>query len=140
VRRDGRLVGALFQSAQVKSTADATFALLEGAMRERGAAIEHDLAVFAPKGSPAQRRAEAFLGSPRFMATADPALQLAVALRRARTCGEVRALLPEVKAAGDKSALPYLQFFNEHLGSYPCLKTDSLLADTSKVIELRAKR
>jgi serine/threonine-protein kinase len=140
VRKDARLAGALFQAAQVKASANQAFELLEGPMRERGAAIEHDLAVYAPKGSPAQRRAEAFLGSPRFMATADPALQLAVALRRARTCADVRALLPEVKAAGDKSALPYLKFFAEHLSSYPCLKTDSLLVDTSKVIELRAKR
>ena len=116
------------------------FELLEGPMRERGAAIMHDLAVYAAKGSPAQRRAEAFLGSPRFMATAAPALQLAVALRRARSCADVRALLPEVKATGDKSALAYLKFFNEHLASYPCLRTDSLLADTTKVIELRAKQ
>jgi eukaryotic-like serine/threonine-protein kinase len=140
VRHDPRLVDPLFRAAQVKASADQAFALLEGSMRERGAAIEHDLAVYAPKGSPAQRRAEAFLGSPRFMATADPPLQLAVALRRARSCAEVRALLPEVKAAGDKSSYPYLKFFREHLGSYPCLKTDSLLADTAKVIEQRAKR
>jgi serine/threonine-protein kinase len=140
VRRDARLAGALFQAAQVKASAQQAFELLEGPMRERGAAIEHDLAVYAAKGSAAQRRAEAFLGSPRFMATADPPLQLAVALRRARTCAEVRALLPEVKAAGDKSSVPYLKFFGEHLQSYPCLKKDSLLADTAKVIEQRAKR
>jgi serine/threonine protein kinase len=140
VRRDARLAGALFQAAQVKASASQAFELLEGPMRERGAAIEHDLAVHAPKGSPAQRRAEAFLGSPRFMATAEPPLQLAVALRRARSCAEVRALLPEVKATGDKSSYPYLKFFGEHLASYPCLKTDSLLADTAKIIEQRARR
>jgi eukaryotic-like serine/threonine-protein kinase len=140
VRRDARLATVLFQSAQVKASANQAFELLEGPMRERGAAIEHDLAVYAQTGSPAQKRAEAFLGSPRFTATADPALQLAVALRRARTCTEVRALLPEVKAAGDKSSIPYLRFFAEHLSSYPCLRTDSLLTDTTKVIELRAKR
>jgi hypothetical protein len=140
VRRDARLAAALFQAAQAKASLNQAFELLEGPMRERGAAIEHDLAVYAPKGSPAQRRAEAFLRSPRFMATADPPLQLAVALRRARTCAEVRALLPEVKATGDKSSLPYLKFFGERLSSYPCLRTDSLLTDTSKVIEQRAKR
>jgi eukaryotic-like serine/threonine-protein kinase len=139
VRGDARLVDALFRAAQVKASANQAFELLEGPMRERGAAIQHDLAVYAPKGSPAQRRAEAFLGSPRFMARADPPLQLAVALRRARTCAEVRALLPEVKASGDKSSYPYLKFFREHPASYPCLKTDSLLADTTKIIEQRAK-
>jgi len=140
LRRDPRVAGVLFQAAQAKPSSDAAFKLLEGPMRERGAAIEHDLAVFAPTGSQAQRRADAFLGSPRFMAVAEPALQLSVALRRAKTCAQVRALLPEVKAAGDRTSLPYLKFFSERLASYPCLKSDTLLPDTVRVIELRAKR
>jgi serine/threonine-protein kinase len=139
VRRDPRVAGVLFQAAQSKATSAAAFKLLEGPMRERGAAIEHDLAVYAPSGSPAQRHAEAFLGSPRFTAVAEPALQLAVALRRARSCTEVRALLPEVKTAGDRTSLPYLKFFRERLSAYPCLKTDTLLADTTRAVELRAK-
>jgi len=140
LRRDPRVAGVLFQAAQAKPSSAAAFKLLEGPMRERGAAIEHDLAVFAPTGSPAQRHADAFLGSPRFMAVAEPALQLSVALRRAKTCAEVRALLPEIKAAGDKTSLPYLKFFSEHLASYPCLKSDTLLQGTARMIELRAKR
>jgi eukaryotic-like serine/threonine-protein kinase len=138
VRHDARLASALFQAAQAAASANQAFELIEGPMRERGAAIEHDLAVYAPKGSPAQRRAEAFLGSPRFMATAGPALQLAAALRRARSCAEVRSLLPEVKTVGDKSALPYLKFFSEHLASYPCLKGDTLLVDTSRIVGARS--
>jgi eukaryotic-like serine/threonine-protein kinase len=140
VRHDARLASALFQAAQAKASANQAFELIEGPMRERGAVIEHDLALYAAKGSAAQRRAEAFLGSPRFMATASPALQLAVALRRARSCSEVRSLLPEVKAVGDQSALPYLKFFSEHLASYPCLKTDHLLTETSQAVGLRSGR
>ncbi len=140
MRRDPRVAGVVFQTAQAKPSSAAAFRLLEGPMRERGAAIEHDLAVYAPKGSPAQRHAETFLGSPRFLAVADPALRLAVALRQAKSCAEVRALLPEVKDAGDKNSLVYLKFFSEHLASYRCLKGDSLLADTVRVIELRAKQ
>jgi serine/threonine-protein kinase len=137
-KNDGRLATALFQSAQDKKATDAAFALLEGPMEDRGAAVIHDLAVFAPKGGAAQRRAESWLGSPRFEAVATPALKLAVKMRRARTCKEVRALLPDVKSNGGKESLPYLKFFREHLGSYPCLRGDKLLDDTNRAVSARA--
>jgi serine/threonine-protein kinase len=139
-KNDGRSASALFQAAQAKPSLEAAFALLEGPMQERGAAIAHDLAVFAPKGAPAQRRAEAFLASPRFVTVAEPPLRLAVAMRRATRCSEVRALLPEVKAAGDKHSLPYLKFFHERIAAYPCLKADTLLVDATKAVEARAIR
>lgn len=139
-KSDGRTASALFQAAQAKASLEAAFALLEGPMQERGAAIAHDLAVFAPKGAPAQRRAEAFLTSPRFVTVAEPPLRLAVAMRRATRCAEVRALLPEVKAIGDKHSIPYLQFFQERLASYPCLKTDTLLGDATKAVQERTKK
>ena len=137
---DPRLASALFQAAQDKKSPEAAFKLLEGPMGERGAGIIHDLAVFAPKGSPAQTRAETWLGSPRFTAVAPPALRLAVAMRRARTCDEVRALLPEVKLGGDKQSLPYLKFFKEHLEKYSCLKKDTLLDDTMRAVSARAAK
>jgi eukaryotic-like serine/threonine-protein kinase len=137
-KNDGRLATALFQAAQDKKTLAPAFELLEGPMQDRGAGILHDLAVFATKGSAAQRRAENWLGSPRFTAVAAPPLRLAVAMRRARSCKEVRALLPEVKTGGDKQSLPYLKFFSEHLASYPCLKKDKLLSETIRVVKERA--
>ena len=139
-KNDGRLASALFQAAQNKQTLEAAFALLEGPMEDKGAGIVHDLAVFAPKGSAAQRRAESWLGSPRFTAVASPPLRLAVAMRRARTCTEVRALLPEVKAGGDKQSLPYLQFFQQHLAQYSCLKKDGLLSQTTRIVSARAAK
>jgi serine/threonine-protein kinase len=137
---DARLGAALFQAAQDKKASDAAFALLEGPLQDKGAGVLHDLAVFAPKGTAAQRRAESWLGSPAFNAVATPALKLAVAMRRARTCKEVRALLPEVKAKGDKQSLPYLKFFHDHLSSYPCLRGDNLLADTNSAVSARAAK
>jgi len=137
---DSRVASALFQAAQDKASAAAAFKLLEGPMGERGAGIIHDLAVFAPKGSPAQVRAEAWLGSPRFTAIAGPALRLAVAMRRARSCDEVRGLLAEVKVAGDKQSLPYLKFFRDQIAKYPCLKQDSLLDDTTRAVSARAAK
>ena len=138
-KNDGRAATVLFQAAQTKPGFDAAFALLEGPMEERGAAIAHDLTVFAPKGGSAQLRAERYLDSPRFMAIAAPPLRLAASLRRSRRCNDVRSLLVEVKKIGDKHSLPYLEFFNEHLTAYPCLKSDSLLADATKAVEQRAK-
>jgi serine/threonine-protein kinase len=139
-KNDGRAASALFQAAQNKSTLEAAFSLLEGPMRDKGAAIVHDLAVFAAKGSAAQSRAENWLGSAAFAAVASPPLKLAVAMRRARSCKEVRQLLPEVKANGDKQSLPYLKFFREHLSSYSCLRGDSLLADTNRAVSARAAK
>ncbi|HEY3499977.1 MAG TPA: serine/threonine-protein kinase [Polyangiaceae bacterium] len=138
-KQDGRAATVLFQAAQAKPAFEAAFALLEGPMEERGAAIVHDLAVFAPKGGVAQLRAERFLDSPRFQAIAAPPLRLAASLRRSRRCADVRSLLVEVRKIGDKHSLPYLRFFAEHLGSYPCLKGDALLAETTKAVELRSK-
>jgi serine/threonine-protein kinase len=139
-RSDGRAAAALFQSAQSKASGDATFQLIEGPMKERGASIAHDLAVYAPKGSPAQRRAEAWLGSAGFTAVAPPPLRLAVALRRAKSCAEVRALLPQAKTLGDKHSLVYLEFFVKKLEKYPCLKSDTLLADTTAAVAARAAK
>ena len=139
-KNDGRAGSALFQAAQNKTTLDPAFTLLEGPMGDKGAAIVHDLAVFAPKGSAAQRRAESWLGSAGFAAVASPPLKLAVDMRRARSCKEVRKLLPDVKAHGDKQSLPYLKFFREHLSSYACLRGDSLLDDTNRAVSARAAK
>jgi tRNA A-37 threonylcarbamoyl transferase component Bud32 len=138
-KSDGRAATVLFQAAQAKPSLEKAFELLEGPMEERGAAIVHDLAVFAPKGGKAQARAESFLDSARFQASATPPLRLAASLRRSRRCADVRSLLVEVKKSGDKHSLPYLQFFRENLKNYPCLKTDSLLADATQAVEARVK-
>jgi eukaryotic-like serine/threonine-protein kinase len=139
-KNDGRIASALFQAAQAKDAADAAFKLLEGPMADRGAGIMHDLAVFGAKGSAAQKRAEAWLGSAPFNAAASPALRLAVRMRRAKSCAEVRALLPDVKSGGDKQSLPYLKFFSEHPAKYPCLKQDRLLDDTTSAVSARAAK
>jgi eukaryotic-like serine/threonine-protein kinase len=139
-KSDGRATSALFQAAQSKASADAAFRLLEGPMKERGAAVIHDLAVYAPKASPAQKRAEAWLGSAKFSAVALPPLRLAVALRRAKSCAEVRTLLPQAKTIGDKQSLVYLEFFQKTLAKYPCLKTDTLLSDTTAAVAARSAK
>jgi hypothetical protein len=52
----------------------------------------------------------------------------------------VKALLPDVKAKGDKQSLPYLKFFREHLSSYPCLRGSRLLDDANSAVSARAAK
>jgi serine/threonine-protein kinase len=139
-KTDRRVASVLFLSSQVKTSADDAFALLEGPMDERGAVIAHDLAVYAPKNSPAQKRAEAFLGSSRFDAIAPESVKLAAKLRAAKSCDDVKELMPRVQAIGDKHSLPYLQFFAKKPDVYACITKDDLLAKVTKIVDARAKQ
>jgi serine/threonine protein kinase len=139
-KTDRRVASVLFLSSQVKTSADDAFALLEGPMDERGAVIAHDLAVYAPKNSPAQKRAEAFLGSSRFEAVAPESVKLAAKLRAAKSCGDVKELMPRVQAIGDKHSLPYLQFFAKKPDVYACITKDDLLAKVTTIVDARAKQ
>jgi len=139
-KTDRRVASVLFLSAQTKASADDAFALLEGPMQERGAVIAHDLAVYAPKGSPAQKRAEAFLKSPRFESVASEPVRLAAKLRSAKSCDDVKALLPRVQAVGDKHSMPYLQFFAKKPDVYACITKDGELAKVTAAVEARSKQ
>jgi hypothetical protein len=137
---DRRAASVLFLSAQTKSSVDDAFALLEGPMKERGAVIAHDLAVYAPKGGVAQKRAETFLRSPRFEAVASEPIRIAAKLRAAKSCDTVLGLLPRVLAVGDKHSLPYLQFFAKKPDVYACVMKDDMLAKVTAAVEARAKQ
>ena len=139
-KTDRRVASVLFLSAQSKASADDAFSLLEGPMEERGAVIAHDLAVYAPKGSTAQKRAEAFLGSSRFEAVAPEPVKLAAKLRAAKSCDDVKELMPRVQSIGDKHSMPYLQFFAKKPDVYACLTKDGELAKVTKIVEARAKQ
>jgi serine/threonine protein kinase len=137
---DRRAASVLFLSAQAKSSVEDAFALLEGPMKERGAVIAHDLAVYAPKGSVAQKRAEAFLRSPRFEAVAAEPIRVAAKLRAAKSCDTVLAILPRVLAVGDKHSLPYLQFFAKNPDVYACVTKDDMLKKVTAAVESRVKQ
>jgi hypothetical protein len=139
-KTDRRVASVLFLSAQVKASADEAFALLEGPMEERGAVIAHDLAVYAPKNSAAQKRAESFLGSSRFAAVAPESVKLAGELRAAKSCDDVKELMPRVQAIGDKHSMPYLQFFAKKPDVYACLTKDGSLEKVTKIVDARAKQ
>jgi len=100
-----QVASMVFQTAQVKASSDAAFALLEGAMGARGADIAYDL-VTTPNVRPwVQTRAETFLQSSAFEKVVTPGLRAIVRLRYSSGCEEKKALLPVLKEHSDERAL-----------------------------------
>lgn len=74
-----------------------------------------------------------------------PALRIAMALREAETCEEIRKLLPEVEAKGDERSLRPLKDLAQTSGCgddgkadcYPCLREDSKLQDALAQARMR---
>jgi serine/threonine-protein kinase len=138
LKDDPRTARVLFQSAQVKDSQDATFALLEGPMAGRGADILYDLVVQKGVKPGAQTRAERYVRSADFGENASPALKVAVAMRKSKNCDEVRSNLPEVQRIGDERSLPYLEFFQRKTQHYGCLSEGGLLDQTLAAVKKRA--
>jgi eukaryotic-like serine/threonine-protein kinase len=131
------VASTVFQTAQVKSSSDAAFSLLEGAMGSRGADIAYDL-VTTPNVRPwVQARAETFLQSPAFEKVASPGLRAIVKLRYSAGCDEKRALLADLRKTSDERALFELVPLQDRTGCgarkkddcYPCLRTSNDLDD-----------
>jgi serine/threonine-protein kinase len=138
LKNDPRTARVLFQSAQVKDSQDATFALLEGPMASRGADILYDLVVQKGVKPGTQTRAERYVRSADFGEAASPALKAAVAMRKSKNCAEVRSNLPEVQRIGDERSLPYLEFFQRKTQHYSCLTEGGLLDATLAAVKKRA--
>jgi hypothetical protein len=135
----------LSQTAQSKSTADASFALLEGPMDSRGADIVYALAI-DPAAKPwVKNRAEKWLNSAAFQKASSPALNIASAFRFASSCEQYYALLMRAKNVGDERCLPYLQILQNTTGCgadqkedcYPCLRKDARLAEAISAAQKR---
>jgi serine/threonine protein kinase len=137
LKNDPRTARVLFQTAQVKDSQDATFALLEGPMGGRGADILYDLVVQKGVKPGTQTRAERYVRSDDFNENASPPLKVAVAMRKSKTCAEVRSHLPEVQRIGDERSLPYLEFFQRKSQHYACLSEGGLLDATLAAVKQR---
>ena len=137
----------VFQTAQVKASSDASFALLEGAMGSRGADIAYDLVTTPNVRSWVQTRAETFLQSPAFEKVATPNLRAIVKLRYSAGCDEKKALLPDLKKSSDERALFELVPLQDKTGCgarkkddcYPCLRTSNELDDTIAAVRSRKR-
>jgi serine/threonine-protein kinase len=146
-QNDAHVASLVFQTAQVKSSSDAAFALMEGAMGARGADIAYDL-VTTPNVRPwVQSRAETFLQSSGFEKVATPGLHAIVKLRYSGGCDEKKALLPELKKSSDERALFELVPLQDKAGCgarkkddcYPCLRTSNDLGDTIAAVRARKR-
>ena len=142
---DKQVASILFQTAQVKPAADASFALLFGPMGSHGPDVVYDLAATEVVKLWVRARADTWLRSPEFSKVATPALSVAVAFRFATTCPQRSALLPRAKTDGDARCLGYLNQYRATTGCgrrhrddcYACLRSDSRLTDTITAIHDR---
>jgi serine/threonine protein kinase len=146
-QNNAHVASLVFQTAQVKASSDAAFALLEGAMGSRGADIAYDL-VTTPSVRPwVQTRAETFLQSSSFEKVASPGLRAIVKLRYSAGCEEKKALLGELKKLSDQRALFELVPLQDRSGCgarkkddcYPCLRTTNDLDDVIAAVRNRKR-
>jgi eukaryotic-like serine/threonine-protein kinase len=146
-QNNSHVASLVFQTAQVKASSDAAFALIEGAMGPRGADIAYDL-VTTPNVRPwVQSRAETFLQSPAFEKVATPNLRAIVKLRYSAGCDEKRALLASLKKESDERALFELVPLQDKSGCgarkkddcYPCLRTTNELDDAIAAVRARKR-
>jgi serine/threonine-protein kinase len=146
-QNNAQVASLVFQTAQVKVSSDAAFALLEGAMGSRGADIAYDLVTTSNVRPWVQTRAETFLQSPAFDKVATPNLRAIVKLRYSAGCEEKRALLPDLKTHSDERALFELVPLQDKTGCgarkkddcYPCLRTSNDLDDTIAAVRTRKR-
>lgn len=138
----------LFQTAQVKASSDATFALLFGPMGTHGPDVAYDLAATEVVKLWVRTRADQGLRSPDFAKLSTPQLSIAVELRFATSCPQRYALLPRAKEIGDERALGYLNLYRATTGCgrrqrddcHSCMRADSRLTDAIDTIKQRTHR
>jgi hypothetical protein len=146
LRSDPRVAKLLLQTvySDDRAASAGTFALLEGPMAEAGAALMYELALSRDVRDGPRRRAETWLKSKAFDRVSPLPLYTVVKLRYAKTCEEKRALLG-LATAGGQQTLDYLRELEARTtcapddmdNCYPCLRTDSRLADTIAALAKR---
>jgi len=139
LKSDERVAQLLFEAAQVKESQDGAFALLEGPMAGAGADILYDLVVQEGVKTSARTRADRFIKGPELPKVASPALAVAVAVRKSKTCQQVKDHMARVKEVGDARSLVYLDFFERKSKHYACLVEGGLLEQTKAAVLARVK-
>jgi hypothetical protein len=148
LRSDERVGKILLQTAQSddKSTSNASFALLEGPMGERGAQLMYELSLMHSGTDNARKHVEGWLRSKDFVRVAPLPLYVLVKMRQAKSCEDMRALLG-LASAGDRQTLDYLRQIQAHttcspddlVNCYPCMRADNRLSDAIASIEKRLR-
>jgi hypothetical protein len=146
LRSDPRVAKLLLQTvySDDREAAKGSFALLEGPMAEAGAALMYELSLSRDVRDGPRRRAETWLKSKAFDRVSPLPLYTVVKLRYAKTCEEKRSLLG-LATAGGQLTLDYLRELEARTtcapddmdNCYPCLRSDSRLADTIATLAKR---
>lgn len=148
--KDDPRVGRLLMTtaaAEERRAAAGSYELLTGAMGETGAALMYELSQKKDVREGVRRRAASWLDSKEFERVAPLSVFAAVRLRKADSCEDKHALLGFAGKAGGKYVLAYLQELDRRklcaaddlVNCYPCMRNDSLLADTIAKVERSTK-
>ncbi len=145
VNKNAEVATVLWKAVQRKESRDAAFALLEGAMSERGADILYDLTATPGVRGEIKQRAEQFFASKRYSQPASPALRVLIALRDADSCASRASLLETVTRDADARVLPLLAELRKTTGCgasrredcYPCLRQGGALERAYSAIKQR---
>jgi eukaryotic-like serine/threonine-protein kinase len=136
---DDDVQDAIFAAAQGQADmADAAFSLMEDKLGSKGAELLYDLSTTKGVNARTTSRAKQSLAKPELRAKVGPALQVALDLKSAKGCEAKRALLPRLKAEGDRRALAILKPLQDSRGCgfmgfadcWPCLHRDGQLTAT----------
>lgn len=128
-----------------RDTMGAAFDLLQGPMGAAGAAVLYDLSIDPKVLLTLRAKAEEWVRSDAFKKVADPDVEIAGALRYAKSCSDRHDLLA---SAGEKGGRRVLDFLNiakvpggcGRSGSkdcFPCLRKDDALKNAIAAIEKR---
>jgi hypothetical protein len=145
--RVGRLL-MITAAVEERRAAAGSYALLTGPMGETGAALMYELSQRKDVRDGVRRRAASWLESKEFERVAPLTVYAAVRLREADSCEDKHGLLDFAGKAGGKYVLAYLQELDRKklcaaddlVNCYPCMRNDSLLADTIAKVERSTKR
>lgn len=128
-----------------RETMGAAFELLQGSMGAAGAAALYDLSIDPKVALTLRAKAEEWVRSEAFKKVADADVEIAGALRYAKSCSVRHELLPRAAEKGGRRVLDYLNLAkvpggcgrNGSKDCFPCLRKDAALKDAISEIEKR---
>lgn len=128
-----------------RATTASAAALILGRMGSAGAAVLYDLSIDPQVALPLRGRAEAWVRSEAFKRVATPDVEIAGALRFARSCSDRHDLLSQAAEKGGRRVLDYLNVAkalsgcgrNARKDCFPCMRKDGALSDAISAIEKR---
>ena len=128
-----------------RDTTKAASELILGRMGSAGAAVLYDLSIDPTVALPLRGRAEAWVRSEAFKRVAVPDVEIAGALRYAKSCSDRHDLLPRAAEKGSRRVLDYLNMAktpsgcgrNARKDCFPCMRKDDALKDAISAIEQR---